>query len=60
MCNNSWFQAMTMAPELLESFALVASTDESAIAATGEPITKKMPMEVARIKINFFKSAFSF
>ena len=49
-----------MAPELLEPFALVARADELAIAATGKPITRKMPMEVARIKINFFISAFSF
>ncbi len=57
-----------MAPELLEPFAValpfapVAFVDETTNAATSEPITRKMPMEIAKIKINFFFfiSVFSF
>jgi hypothetical protein len=42
--------------------APVAFVDEMTSVVTSEPITRKMPMEVANIKINFlfFISAFSF
>jgi hypothetical protein len=67
MCNSSLFQAMTMAPEPLEPsavallLALVAFVDEMISAVTSEQITKKMPMELAKINLFFFFiSAFSF
>jgi hypothetical protein len=67
MCNSSLFQAMTMAPEPLEPSAValllapVAFVDEMTSAVTSEPITKKMPMELAKINLFFFFiSAFSF
>src|SRR5256885_805771 len=59
MWSSSLFQAMTMAPEPLEVSAatlplpLAVSTGVRTNVATTEPITKKMPMEVAN-KIHFF------
>jgi hypothetical protein len=55
---------MTMAPEVLEPLAPVAGVAERTNVAISEPIPKKMPMEIAGIKILFFiiffMSAFSF
>jgi hypothetical protein len=57
---------MTMAPELLAPFAALllvpfASVDERTNAVASEPITRTMPMEIAKIIfVFFFISAFSF
>ena len=57
---------MTMAPELAEPcaaallLALVPSPGKRTNTATSEPITTKMPMEVAKINFFFFISAYSF